>query len=156
MARIMLATGFVVGYGYIMEAFMAWYAGDEFHIYMMANRMLGPYAWAFWTMLACNILVIQPLWWRRVRLNHVALFVIAILVNVGMWLERYVIVITSAHRDFLPSMWETPRPTWWDWMFLAGSIGLFFALMFLFVRLLPAISTFEVRELVHERQHDED
>jgi molybdopterin-containing oxidoreductase family membrane subunit len=111
----------------------------------------------FWLMLACNVAIPQLLWWRRMRQHPVALFIIAVLVNVGMWLERYVIVITSLHRDFLPSSWGIFRPTFWDWSTYIGTIGLFCALMFLFLRFVPAISMSEMRHLVFEtRERKED
>lgn len=150
MAKIMLASGLVVAYSYIMEFFMAWYSGSEFHRYVVINRAFGPYAPAFWTMMVCNVLVIQLLWFRRIRTHLPTLFAIAIIVNIGMWLERYVIVITSTHRDFIPAMWDTAFGTHWDWLMLFGSLGLFFTLMLLFIRLLPAISIYEVRELAKE------
>lgn len=154
MARIMLASGMVVVYSYVMEYFMAWYSGDEFHRYMVINRAFGPYAAAFWTMMVCNVLVIQLLWFRRIRTHLPALLTIAIIVNIGMWLERYVIVVTSLHRDFMPSNWDMAYPTHWDWLMLFGSLGLFFTLMLLFIRLLPAISIYEVRELAREERQE--
>jgi molybdopterin-containing oxidoreductase family membrane subunit len=142
----------MVTYGYIMEAFMAWYSGDIFEQYMMANRAFGPYGWIFWALMLFNVLVPQALWSKRVRTNLVALFLVALSVNVGMWLERFVIVITSLHRDFLPSSWANFYPTLWDWATLFGSIGLFLTLLFLFIRFLPMISISEVRELVAEQK----
>jgi molybdopterin-containing oxidoreductase family membrane subunit len=150
MAKILLATGLIVAYGYIMETFVAWYSGNPYEGYMMLNRMGGPYAPYFWALILCNVLVPQVLWSRRVRSNAPALFVIALVVNIGMWLERFVIVVTSLHRDFLPSSWGMYAGTVWDWATLVGSLGLFFALFFVFIRLLPMISIFEMRELVHE------
>jgi Ni/Fe-hydrogenase subunit HybB-like protein len=144
MAKVMLATGLIVAYGYLMEAFVAWYSGNGFEQYMYINRIVGPYAPFFWALLLCNIVVPQALWSARVRSNVVALFIIAIVVNVGMWLERFVIVITSLHRDFLPSSWGMYLPTIWDWATYAGTIGLFLALLFLFIRFLPMISIFEM------------
>lgn len=152
MAKLMLASGLVVAYGYAIEYFISWYSGSEFHRYMVLNRAIGPYAQAFWVMIVCNVAVLQLLWFQRVRRNLVFLFVISILINVGMWLERYIIVVTSTHREYMPSMWDTVTPTFWDWAFLFGSLGLFFALMFLFVRFLPTISIFEVRELIYDRK----
>lgn len=145
MARIMLATGLIVVYGYIMETFMAWYSGSEYEGYMMLNRMKGPYAPYFWVLMLFNGVVPQLLWSGRVRRNLVALFSIAMVVNVGMWLERYIIVITSLHRDFLPSAWGMFSGTVWDWAILAGSIGLFLSMLFLFIRFLPMVSVFEMR-----------
>ena len=153
-ANVMLATGMMVTYGYIMEAFMAWYSGDVFERYMMANRAFGPYGWIFWGLILFNVLVPQLLWSKRVRTNLVALFFVALSVNIGMWLERFVIVITSLHRDFVPSSWGMYYPTFWDWATLFGSIGLFLTLLFLFIRFLPMISISEVRELVAEEKED--
>jgi molybdopterin-containing oxidoreductase family membrane subunit len=150
MALILLATGLIVGYGYMMETFMAWYSGKEFETYMILNRMLGPYAPVYWVLLGCNVLAPQVLWFRRARSSVPLLFVISLVVNVGMWLERYMIVITSLHRDFLPSSWDIYSPTIWDWATFIGSLGLFAALLFLFLRFLPMISIAEMRELVSE------
>jgi molybdopterin-containing oxidoreductase family membrane subunit len=151
MAKIMLATGLIVGYGYMMEAFMAWYSGNPYERFMILNRMRGPYAPIYWALLVCNVGVVQALWSSRVRQSVKALFAIALVVNVGMWLERFVIVVTSLHRDFLPSAWGMYYPTVFDWTMFLGTIGLFLTLMFLFIRLLPAISIFEMRALVLER-----
>jgi len=155
MALILLSTGLIVGYGYGMETFMAWYSGNGYEIFMQRNRMLGPYAPIYWVMLACNVLVPQVLWFRRARSSVPLLFVIALIVNVGMWMERFVIVVTSLHRDFLPSSWGMYYPTIWDWATFIGTIGLFVALLFLFLRFLPMISIFEMRELVSETEGGE-
>jgi Ni/Fe-hydrogenase subunit HybB-like protein len=148
MAKIMLATGIFVTYGYVMEAFMSWYSGNEFEQYTAVNRMFGPYAPVYWMMLACNCLVPHVIWIKRIRTSPLALFIVAILVNVGMWSERFVIVVTSLHRDYLPSSWGMYTPTIWDWMTFAGTLGLFLCLLFLFVRFLPMISIFEMRTLL--------
>jgi Ni/Fe-hydrogenase subunit HybB-like protein len=150
MGEVMLATGLIVAYGYVMETFMAWYSGNLYEQYMMMNRMFGPYAYMYWVLILFNLLIPQALWIRGVRTNVPALFAIAICVNIGMWLERYVIVVVSLSRDFMPSAWGMYSGTIWDYAVLAGSIGLFLALMFLFIRILPMISIFEMRELVHE------
>lgn len=134
---------------------MAWYSGDVFEQYMMANRALGPYGWIFWALMLFNVVVPQVLWSRRVRTNLVALFFVALSVNIGMWVERFVIVITSLHRDFVPSSWGMYFPTFWDWATLFGSVGLFLTLLFLFIRFLPMISISEVRELVAEEKEDQ-
>jgi Ni/Fe-hydrogenase subunit HybB-like protein len=149
-AKIMLATGLIVAYGYFMEIFTAWTSGDVYEIYMTANRMAGPYAPVYWLLMTCNVLVPQVLWFRRARRSVALLFALSIVVNIGMWSERFMIVVTSLHRDYLPSSWGMFIPTVWDWTMLAGSIGFFFALFLLFVRLLPAITIFEMRELVHD------
>ena len=148
MAKVMLATGLIVAYGYAMETFFAWYSTNKFDLFMILNRMSGPYAQVYWLLIICNILIPQLLWWRRVRRNPLTLFCVSIVINIGMWLERYVIIITSLHRDFLPSSWAMYYPTFWDIATLAGTIGLFLALMFVFIRLMPMISMFELKMLL--------
>ncbi len=148
MGCVLLATGWMIAYGYIMEAFMAWYSGDPFERYMMHNRAFGPYGWIFWILMFLNVVVPQALWSRRVRTSAWWLFAVAACVNLGMWVERFVIVVTSLHRDFVPSSWGMFIPTVWDWATLLGTIGLFLALLFLFIRFLPMISISEVRELI--------
>jgi len=154
MAKILLATGLIVAYGYLMEAFTAWYSASPYEEYMILNRMQGPYAILYWALIACNVIAPQFLWFKRFQNSIPALFVISIVVSIGMWLERFIIVVTSLHRDFLPSSWGMYSPTVWDWGMYLGTIGLFFALLFLFVRLLPAISIFEMRTLVAEKTED--
>jgi molybdopterin-containing oxidoreductase family membrane subunit len=156
MAKVLLATGLIVAYGYAMEAFMAWYSGNAFESFMLSNRMAGPYAAMYWALIACNVVTPQFLWSRRVRHSIPALFAIAMVVNVGMWLERYVIIVTSLHRDFLPSSWGMYSGTFWDWSTYIGTIGLFLTLLFLFVRFLPVISIFEMRTLVPAARAKED
>jgi molybdopterin-containing oxidoreductase family membrane subunit len=156
MAKILLATGLMVGYGYFIEAFMAWYSGNRYEMFAQSNRMFGPYWPAYWSLLACNVFIPQALWWKRVRASVPALFAIAALVLIGMWLERFVIIITSLHRDFLPSSWAMYSGTVWDWATLFGSVGLFLSLSFLFVRFLPAISIFEMRTLLPAAEVRED
>jgi molybdopterin-containing oxidoreductase family membrane subunit len=148
MAKIMLATGMMVAYGYAIEAFMAWYSGNGYEQFTQVNRMFGPYAVAYWALIACNVVAPQFLWIKKVRKNVLALFFLALVVLVGMWLERYVIVITSLHRDFLPSSWGMYAPTVWDWATYLGTIGLFFALLFLFIRFLPVIAISEMQTLL--------
>ena len=148
MGKVMLATGLIVAYGYMTETFMAWYSVDTYERYMMWNRMFGPYGPLYAALILCNILIPQFLWSRKVRLNVAALFSIAIAVSIGMWLERFVIVVVSLHRDFMPSAWGMYYPTRWDYFTFFGSIGLFLSLLFLFLRFLPLISIFEMRELV--------
>jgi len=155
MAKIILATGLIVAYGYMLEAFFAWYSGSLFEGFMMQNRMAGPYGYIYWALIACNIVTPQFLWFSRVRNNVVFLFIISLIVNVGMWLERYVIVVTSLHRDFLPSSWGSYAGTVWDWAIYLGTLGLFFSLLFLFIRVLPMISIFEMRTLVPESPPDD-
>ena len=147
MAKVMLATGLIVGYGYSMEAFFAWYSASPHEQFMMWNRMTGQYAWAYWLLISINVVMVQFLWFKRVRQNVGLLFVMSLIVNVGMWLERFVIVVTSLHRDFLPSSWGMYYPTVWDWSTFIGTMGLFLTLFYLFIRVLPMISIFEVRTL---------
>jgi molybdopterin-containing oxidoreductase family membrane subunit len=155
MAKVMLATGLIVAYGYAMEAFMSFYSGDTFERSMTLNRMFGPYRFAYWALILTNIVIPQSLWLKRVRTSVPMLFAIALVVNIGMWLERFVIVVTSLHRDFLPSSWGMYYPTRWDWAIFLGTMGLFSTLLFLFIRLLPMISIFEMRGLVPEADvHD--
>lgn len=152
MAKIMLATGLIVGYGYLMEVFFAWYSANPYEGYMIKNRMTGPYAWSYWALIFCNGAVVQLLWFRKFRNSQFWLFLIALVVSVGMWLERFVIVVTSLHRDFLPSSWGMYSGTFWDWATFFGSIGLFLCLLFLFLRFLPMISIFEMRTLLPEAE----
>jgi Ni/Fe-hydrogenase subunit HybB-like protein len=152
MGKVMLATGLVVVYGYMTEAFMAFYSGDHFERYMYLNRVRGPYGWIYWLLLFCNLATPQLMWFKRFRTSVGWLFAVAMVVNVGMWLERFVIVVTSLHRDFLPSSWGFYTPTFWDFATFFGTIGLFLTLFFLFIRVLPAISIFEMRTLVPAAQ----
>jgi Ni/Fe-hydrogenase subunit HybB-like protein len=153
MGKVILATGLIVAYGYAMEIFIAFYSANPFEAFMQTNRFAGPYALQYWSLILCNVLAPQALWFNQVRSSPLALFIVAMVVNVGMWLERFVIVVTSLHRDFLPSSWGMYAGTVWDWALYVGTIGLFFALLFLFIRFLPIISIFEMRELVEE-QHE--
>ncbi len=148
MAKVTLATGLIVAYGYTSEAFFGWYSGNKYEGFMIWNRMTGPYWYMYWTLIFCNIITPQWLWFRKVRTTPALLFMVAMVVNVGMWLERFVIVVTSLHRDFLPSSWGMYYPTIWDWMTFVGTIGMFVTLFFLFVRFLPMISIFEMRTAV--------
>jgi Ni/Fe-hydrogenase subunit HybB-like protein len=152
MAKVMLATGLIVAYGYAIEAFMSFYSADIFERYMALNRMLGPYRFAYWALILTNVIIPQSLWFGRVRRNVLALFFVALVVNAGMWLERFVIIVTSLHRDFDPSSWGMFYPTVWDWATFLGTIGLFATLLFLFIRLLPMISIFEMRGLLPEAE----
>jgi Ni/Fe-hydrogenase subunit HybB-like protein len=152
LAKLMLASALVVTYSYLMELFIAWYSANTFEQYVVLNRMFGPYAALYWLYMAFNVAVVQLVWFRAVRRQHMALWVISILVNVGMWTERFVIVVTSLHRDFVPSSWGIYTPTVWDWATLLGTLGLFSFLLFLFIRALPMISVHEMRRLVHERE----
>ena len=156
MARVMLATGLVVAYGYTMETFTAWYSANTYERFMVWNRFTGPYAGMYWALIVCNVVITQSLWFQRVRLSPVALFLVAMSVNVGMWLERYIIIVTSLHRDFLPSSWGMYTGTKWDWSLYLGTIGLFLTLFFLFLRFLPMISIYEMRTLLAAESEAED
>jgi hypothetical protein len=156
MGRVMLATGLVVAYGYMMEAFTAWYSVNQYERFMMWNRFTGPYARMYWTLLLCNVVIPQALWFERVRANVPALFGIAMSINVGMWLERYIIIVTSLHRDFLPSSWGMYSGTVYDWSVYLGTLGLFLTLFLLFIRFLPMISIFEMRTLLPEAEVKEE
>jgi molybdopterin-containing oxidoreductase family membrane subunit len=151
MAKVTLVTGLVVVYGYSSEAFFGWYSGSEWERFLLKNRIYyGPYAWSYWVLLLCNFIVPQLLWSRKLRNNLKVVFTVVMFVNVGMWLERFVIIVTSLHRDFMPSSWEMYYPTIWDFITLFGTVGLFLTLMFLFIRVLPMISLFEMRTLLPE------
>ncbi len=148
MAKIILVTGLIVSYGYMMEAFFGWYSANPYEGYMILNRMKGPYASMYWTLIACNVLAPQVFWLKSMRTNVAVLFTVAIIVSIGMWLERFIIVVTSLHRDFLPSSWGMYYPTRWDFGMFLGTIGLFVSLLFLFLRFLPMISIFEMRTIL--------
>ena len=152
MGKVMLVTGLIVGYGYVMEVFFGYYSANQYEGFMIWNRMTGPYAPVYWALIFCNIFSPQFLWIKRVRTSPLMLFGISMIVNVGMWLERFVIVVTSLHRDFLPSSWGMFYPTRWDWMTFFGTVGLFITLFFLFIRTLPMISIFEMRTIVPEAE----
>jgi len=152
MAKILLATGLIVAYGYMIEIFMAWYSGSPYEKFAIWNRMTGPYWPVFWSLMLCNIVTPQLLWFKRVRSFPLVLWIIAVIVNVGMWLERFVIVVTSLHRDFLPSSWGMYYPTKYDWATYIGTLGFFVALFLRFIRFLPMISIFEMRTLVPEAE----
>jgi Ni/Fe-hydrogenase subunit HybB-like protein len=156
MAKITLATSLIVAYGYGVEAFMAYYSGNIYERYMMWNRMNGPYHYMYWALIFCNVIAPQALWFRKFRRNIPALFCMAMIVSVGMWLERYVIIVVSLSRDFLPSSWGLYHGTRFDWSMFLGTIGLFLALLFLFIRLLPMISIFEMRAILPEAKVREE
>ena len=149
-AKIMLATGWIVAFGYAMEAFYAFYSGNPWERFQTMNRMFGPYGFAYWMLIATNIVIPQVLWFKKVRTSPIILFLVSIDVLIGMWLERFVIVAISLSRDFLPSSWGVYVPTRWDWMTYTGTVGFFFVCMFIFIRLMPMIPIFEVRTLLPE------
>ena len=148
LAKILLATSLVIGYGYLVEIFGAWYGGSLLAWREALVRMYGPYAPACWALVACNLAVPQLLWFSRLRSRPLVLSLVALAVLTGMWLERYIVIISMLHRDFLPSSWGPFSATVWDWALFAGTFGMFMASMLLFVRLLPAVSMFEVRQLM--------
>ena len=151
-AKIMLATGLIVAYGYFFETFIGLYSGSTYERFMLHNRWFGPYAPFYWSLILLNLLLPQVLWWPKVRASTTWLFGISLVVLGGMWLERFVIIVTSLHRDFLPSSWGHYVPTRWDWATYAGTIGLFSAAIFIFIRIVPAISIFEMRMLLPESE----
>jgi len=152
MAKVMLASGQIVAYSYLFEAFIGWYSGSQYEIYAIWNRLTGPYRWTYYGLIFCNLVFPQLLWWKKIRTNVIWLFVIAVDILLGMWLERYVIIVVSLSRDFLPSSWALYWPTIWDVATYVGTIGLFFFLFFLFIRSLPMISIFEVRTLLPQAE----
>ena len=148
MGKVMLVAGLIVAYGYFMEQLIAWYSASVYEGFMMANRMYGPYGHYYWLLILCNIVVPQLLWSKRVRLSTLWLFVVSMFINVGMWLERFIIVVVSLHRDYMPSSWDMYYPTIWDWATYAGTIGFFLFAFFLFVRVWPLIAVHEIRTLL--------
>ena len=154
--KVMMATGLIVGYAYILEAFAAWYSGNVFEWGMMMNRMTGPYKIQYWVLVACNVIAPNALWFKKIRGNPVILFIWSLIVLVGMWLERFVIIVSSLAQDNLPSSWRVFEATRWDWATYLGTIGLFTFLFFLFIRLLPMISIFEVRALLPQAKVEEE
>jgi len=161
MNKIMLVTGSIVGYSYAMEFFIAWYSGNNYESFAFINRAFGPYAWAYWTMITCNVVVPQLFWSKRLRTSVPVMFVASILINVGMWFERFVITVSSLSRDYLPSSWDYYSPTFFDIATFIGTFGLFFTLFLLFLRFLPMISMSEVKGVLpqadphhyHEENH---
>ena len=145
MNMVIMVTGMMVGYAYSMEFFIAWYSGNEYETFAFLNRAFGPYAWAYWTMVTCNVFIPQLFWFKKIRTNIPAMFVISIFVNIGMWFDRFVITVTSLANDFLPSAWDYYSPSIFDISLLVGSFGLFFTLFLLFIRFLPMISMAEVK-----------
>ncbi len=164
MAKVILATGTMVGYAYAMEFFIAWYGGVPYERYVFLNRAFGPYKWAYWTMWSCNVIFPQLFWFKKVRTSIPALFVLSIIVNIGMWFERFVIIVTSLHRDYIPSSWTYFSPSKWDISLFVGTFGLFMTMFLLFCKYLPTIATSEVKGVMpqanphpdHEHGHDEE
>lgn len=148
MNKILLATGSMVGYAYAMEFFISWYSGNQFEMFTFLNRAFGPYSWAYWTMVSCNVLFPQMFWFKRIRRSVPITFVLVMFVNLGMWMERFVIIVTSLHRDFLPSSWAMFHPTMYDIGILLGSFGFFFTFVLLFARTLPVVSMAELKAVI--------
>jgi len=145
MCKIILATGSMVGYAYGVEFFIAWYSGNAIEQFAFLNRALGPYGWAYWIMVTCNVVVPQAFWIKKFRTNLLIMWILCVLVNVGMWFERFVIVVSSLANDYLPSSWDYYSPTWVDIGMLAGSFGIFLSLFLLFCRYLPMVAMAEVK-----------
>jgi molybdopterin-containing oxidoreductase family membrane subunit len=162
MAKVILLTGSLVGYAYALEFFIAWYGGNQYEAFAFVNRAFGPYYWAYWSMIFCNVITPQFFWFKALRTNTTVLFIASIFVNIGMWFERFVITVTSLHRDFMPSSWDYYSPTFWDVSTFLGSFGLFLTLFMLFIRFLPAIAIAEVKTVMPEADphyhggHDDD
>jgi molybdopterin-containing oxidoreductase family membrane subunit len=150
MAKVMLATGWMVTYGYAVEIFNDWYSGDVYELGQLKTRFVGPLAPFFWSLIFCNCVVVQSFWSKRARTNIYWLWIASIFINIGMWLERFVIVVISLHQDFLPSSWSSYAPTIVDIGLYLGSLGVFGTLFMLFLRFLPAVAVTEVKELHHE------
>jgi len=156
MNKIILATGMMVGYGYATEFFIAWYSGNVYEQFAFINRLLGPYWWSYWLMWSCNVIAPQFFWFKRVRTTPWMMMIVVIFVNIGMWFERFVIVVTSLSRDFLPSSWGYYKPTWVDVGTLVGSFGLFFMLFLLFVRYAPMVAMAEVKSVMPQADPHHD
>ncbi len=160
MAKIVLLTGSLVGIAYGTEFLMAWYSGNHFESFAFVNRAFGPYWWAYWTMISCNVITPQLYWFKKVRTNMLLTFILSIFVNIGMWFERFVIIVTSLHRDYLPSSWSYYEPTWIEFGILLGTFGIFFTFFFLFAKFFPTVNMFEVKTLIHlptqeEKTHEQ-
>jgi molybdopterin-containing oxidoreductase family membrane subunit len=150
MGKVMLATGLIVVYGYAMEIFFAYYSGNLYEAFMVWNRAFGPYRYHWYTLILCNAVVPQLLWLQKFRTSPFWLFFISMFVSIGMWLERFIIIVVSLHRDYLPASWGMYKGSLWDWVIFIGTLGLFSTLLFLFIRVLPAISIFEMRTILPE------
>jgi Ni/Fe-hydrogenase subunit HybB-like protein len=152
--KFILATGSMVGYAYMIEFFIAWYGGNAYERFAFINRAFGPYAWAYWTMITCNVITPQLFWFKKFRTTPWIMFIVSIFVNIGMWFERFVIIVTSLSRDFLPSSWGYFMPTWVDIGMFIGSFGLFFTLFLLFIRFMPMVAISEVKAVLAHEQHE--
>jgi len=154
MNKIILVTGSIVGVAYLTELFIAWYSGSEYEMYAFTNRISGPYWWAYWSMMTCNVITPQLFWFKKLRTSIAISWILSIVVNIGMWFERFVIIVTSLHRDYLPSSWVMFYPTWVDVGIFVGSIGLFFTMFLLFLRVLPPVAIAEVKLLLKSQSHE--
>jgi molybdopterin-containing oxidoreductase family membrane subunit len=154
LGKVLLATGLMTAYGYVFEVFDALYSGGGHEVQTVADRFVGVYAWSYWGAVFFNFVLLQPLWWRSIRRTPSALFLIGLSVAIGMWLERYMILVTSLYRDFLVSSWGSYTPSFWDWSTYIGTIGLFMVPFLMVIRLFPVISIFETKEVL-EREHEE-
>ena len=152
MTKVILLTGSIVGVAYITEFVIAAYSGYEYEQYAFANRMFGPYAWAYWTMMFCNLMAPQVFWSKWARTTPWFIFVVSIIVNIGMWFERFVIIVTSLHRDFLPSSWVMYHATWVEVGIFLGTFGLFFTCFFLFAKFLPVINMSEIKTIIKDKE----
>jgi molybdopterin-containing oxidoreductase family membrane subunit len=148
MTKVIVVTGGIVGVAYMTEFFTAWYGGNLYELFTFKNRAFGPYAWAYWTMISCNVLSPQFFWFKKIRTTPWMIFLLSLVINVGMWFERFVIIVTSLHRDFIPSSWSMYKPTVVEVGTLIGSFGLFFTLFLVFTRILPMISIGEVKAVL--------
>ena len=152
MNKVVIATSLMVGYAYLVELFITWYSGVIYERYAFANRALGVYSWAYWIMVVCNVVLPQLFWFKKIRRTIAFIYPLVILINVGMWMERFVIIVSSLHRDYLPSSWGVFSPTWVDIGLLVGSFGLFLTMILLFCRFLPTISLAELKSVMPGRQ----
>jgi len=148
MTKVIILTGSIVGIAYITEFFIAWYSGVEYEQYAFLNRAFGPYAWAYWIMMTCNVITPQLFWIKKIRTNMLVVFIISIFVNIGMWFERFVIIVTSLHRDYLPSSWAMYKPTITEVGLYVGTFGLFFTLFLLFIRAFPVVAIAEIKTVL--------
>jgi molybdopterin-containing oxidoreductase family membrane subunit len=155
MAKVLMATGIMVSYGYLIEAFTGWYSGNFYERFSIMNKSTGPYAYLYWSLIFCNVVAPQVFWIPKLRLHVPTLFIVSLIVSVGMWLERYIIIVVSLHRDFLPSSWGMYAGTKFDWMLYLGTMGLFMTCIFLFIRILPSINMFEMKTLVEKKSGKE-
>lgn len=156
MAKIIMLTGSLVGIAYGTELFIAWYSGNHFEQFAFMNRTFGPYWWSYWAMITCNVVTPQLYWSKKIRTNMTVTFVLSIFVNIGMWFERFVIIVTSLHRDYLPSSWAMYSPTWIEIGIFVGTFGIFFTFFFLFAKFFPVVNMFEVKTLIHLPHHENE